>query len=60
MPDPQTMPGLKDHEIAKLVNAVRDELNARITGLPQCLRELILGAVLKSLEDQGRRIDAKV
>lgn len=51
------MNGLKDHQIAQLTNAVRDELKSRIPGLPECLRTLISGAMLDYLEANNLRID---
>jgi len=50
---------MKDHEIAILVNCIRDKLNERIPNLPQCLRGLISEAVVDSLEKQGLRVDKK-
>lgn len=49
--------GLKDHEIAGLVNAVRDNLKAIIPH--QCLRELIHQSVTGYLEKNQLRIDRK-
>ena len=49
------MNGLKDHEIARVVNAVRDELKPLVQH--QCLREMVSKAVVSELEVMGRRID---
>lgn len=49
------MQGLKDHQIAKLVNEIRDELKPICEF--HCLRELIVRAVMRSLEEQDLRID---
>jgi len=51
--------GLKDHEIAAVINAVTTHLNARIYTLPQCLRELVSDAVVQTLENRNLRIDAR-
>lgn len=50
------MRGLKDHEIAILVNDVTFALANRWE-LPQMLRELVSSAVIRSLEKQHARID---
>lgn len=51
------MQGLKDHEIAILVNAIRDALKPMCPY--QCLREVIQTATIKCLEGIDRRIDKK-
>lgn len=48
--------GLKDHEIASLVNAIRDAVAPICPA--QSLRVLVREAVTKHLESIGRRIDA--
>lgn len=50
------MRGLKDHEIAILVNDVTFSLANR-WDLPQMLREVVSEAVIRSLEKQNARID---
>ena len=51
--------GLKDHQIAQLVNAIRDGLWADLGGVkfPECLRQIISRAVVTYLESQGLRRD---
>ena len=49
--------GLKDHEIALLVNAVTAKLRSRFSALPQCLREIVRESVIDELERQQLRID---
>ena len=49
--------GLKDHEIAGLVNKLRDDLKPY--SVFQCLREVISSTTMKYLESIGKRIDAK-
>jgi hypothetical protein len=49
-------PGLKDHQIAQLVNAVRDEVKVLVPH--QCLRQVIADAVVRYLEEAGLRIDS--
>ena len=49
--------GLKDHQIALLVNSLRESLSHLIPH--QCLRELIQQSVVKYLEDNNLRIDKK-
>lgn len=48
--------GLKDHEIAQLVNAIRDRLEAH-SPQPDCLRALISTTVVAWLADHGLKID---
>jgi len=48
---------MKDHEIAGLVNALRDELFSRFPVLPQCLREIIRNVVINFLEKEGLKKD---
>ena len=48
---------MKDHEIAKLVNALRSELSKRFPMLPQCLREVIRKIVIDNLSKQNLRRD---
>lgn len=48
--------GLKDHEIAGLVNALRDNLSDRFN-LPQSLREIISRIVVRYLEKNNLKID---
>lgn len=48
--------GLKDHEIAALVNAIRDRLEAH-SPQPGCLRVLISTAVVAWLTEHGLKID---
>lgn len=47
--------GLKDNEIAELVNAIRDAV-APITK-HQCLRELVSKATVNYLKSEGLKID---
>lgn len=54
--NPTTTRGLKDHEIASLVNAIRDVV-APICSV-QSLRVIVREAAVKHLEAIGRRIDA--
>lgn len=49
--------GLKDHEIAGLVNAVTEKM-LPLTGL-QSTRGLIAAVVVDYLEEEGLRIDAQ-
>lgn len=59
-PYPVASRGLKNHEIAKLVNKVRDEINAaygQYMQIPQSLRGVISGAVVQSLNEQNLLID---
>lgn len=51
--------GLKDNEIAQLVNKVRDDLVRKLVEykLPQCLRTIISEAVVSYLEEKNLRID---
>lgn len=49
--------GLKDHQIAELISEVRVALEARLKDPPQCLREIIHGAVVGYLEPRKLRID---
>ena len=51
------MKGLKDHEVQELINAVRDSVAAKLPNCPQCLREIISGAIVPYLESKDLRID---
>jgi len=51
--------GLKDHEIAHLVNNVTLHLQRKLVGTPQCLRGIVSAAVVASLEKSSLRIDAQ-
>ena len=51
--------GLKDHEIAILVNAITKRMETIHPSLPQCTRGIISGTVVKELTKMGRRIDHK-
>lgn len=53
------MQGLKDHEIARILNAQRKALLEYIPNLPQFTRTLLSSAMMKELEAMGRRIDKK-
>lgn len=52
---PCSLPGLKDHQIQQLVNAVRDATSPMVPH--QCLREVISRTVTEYLEQNGLRID---
>lgn len=43
------MSGLKDNEIAGLVNAVVYDLKSRIDNLPQCTRDIVSRSVVEYL-----------
>ncbi len=51
-------PGLKENEISKLINSVRDEVSVIANG-HQSLRSRILTGVITSLEKQNLRVDKK-
>ncbi len=52
--------GLKDHEIQELVNSVRDTLNVSLMNSSlQPMRQIILGATMKYLEENNLRIDKR-
>ena len=51
-PEPIAVFGLKDHEIAELVNAIRDRLTDKIQGLPGCTRQIISESVVDYLESK--------
>lgn len=53
----EDMRGLKDHQIQLLVNAIRDEVQ-HLTPV-QSLRNIIAKAVVKYLEENNLRIDAR-
>jgi hypothetical protein len=49
--------GLKDHQIAELISEVKGALLPCLKDPPQCLREIIHGAVVGYLEPRKLRID---
>ncbi len=51
-------PGLKDHQIAALVNAVAEELRPLVPH--ECLRQVISQAATAHLEQNGLRLDGPV
>lgn len=54
--DPSRVRPLKDHEIAALVNTIRDRIEAH-SPQPGCLRVLISTAVVEWLAQHGLKID---
>lgn len=50
--------GLKNNEIAEIINAVTMRLHRKLPNMPQCLREMVSGAVMENLEGNGLRLDA--
>ena len=55
--DPLVMHGLKDHNIAQLVNLITLRLHLTLPNMPQCLREIVRGAVIEALEANELRLD---
>lgn len=49
--------GLKDHEIARLVNAVTNRMKSLHASSPQCTRGIISEVIVKELMKMDRRID---
>ena len=53
--------GLKDHQIAKLTNDIRDDLKTKLFHLkfPDCFRSIISESINKSLSEMNAKIDNK-
>ncbi len=50
--------GLKEYQIAEIVNAVTECLNMKIKNMPNYTREIVRDAVVSTLENRGLRSDA--